>query len=135
MQDLGGKHILLVEDENGLQIAISLLLRQADYQVTVAESGREALNSIFTNSRSTRPINLLIIDLSRSVSEGDELLQSFDKAGIRLPVIVLLEYGADRGFEHPPADNILYISKPFEPQTLIRGVEDILRQNYHQHEV
>jgi len=127
MQSLRGKHILLAEDEKGLQNAISLLLRQAEYHVTLTDNCRDCLKSIFSNFRAATPIDLLICDLGSSMNDCDNLLQALDKVRISLPIIVLTEYGVEGCTDcHSLTSNVLFINKPFEPHSLMLGVEEIL---------
>ncbi len=53
-------HILVVEDERHLALGIQFNLQAEGYQVSVAQTGMEALNIV---RRAAPPVDLVVLDL------------------------------------------------------------------------
>ncbi len=80
------KKILVVEDDNILQKAISIELESQGYEVIQAFNGQDGLNKI----KAVQP-NLVILDLVMPVQTGEWLLEKMVQENLldSLPVIVL----------------------------------------------
>ncbi|MDP2799928.1 MAG: hypothetical protein Q8O60_08645, partial [Deltaproteobacteria bacterium] len=57
------RHILLAESRPNLRHSLGLVLKQADYRVSLAESTEEALTLAKALGNTAEPIDLLIVDL------------------------------------------------------------------------
>ena len=115
--------ILVVEDEPSIAEVVSLYLRRAEYQVTIARDGLEAQNHIESS-----PPDLIVMDLMLPVINGFELtrwLREFSD----IPIIMLTarrdEIDRIAGLEMGADD---YVLKPFSPQELISLVRAVLRR-------
>ena len=118
-----GALILVVEDEPSIREVVSLYLRRAGYQVTVAGDGQEALEAL-----AGRQPDLVVLDLMLPKVDGLEITRWLRERG-DTPIIMLtarreepdriagLEMGADD-----------YVVKPFSPQELVSRVRAVLRR-------
>jgi DNA-binding response OmpR family regulator len=117
--------ILIVDDEDSIRSALTLLLAQAGYETRSAGSGNEAL-SIFASDRDG--IDLLILDIVMPGTNGYDVCLKVRQAARYIPIIMLtarslsidklhgLEVGAD-----------IYITKPFNSQELLAQVNALFR--------
>jgi two-component system alkaline phosphatase synthesis response regulator PhoP len=116
--------ILLVEDEPGLVVALSDLLRQEGYDVETATDGPTGL------ARATsEPFDLVLLDVMLPGKNGFEVCRELRQRGRDLAVLMLtaktqlvdrvvgLKLGADD-----------YLIKPFEPPELLARIEALLRR-------
>jgi DNA-binding response OmpR family regulator/two-component sensor histidine kinase len=112
--------ILVVEDDIGIRETVSEILTQEGYAVRTAPDGLTAWEGVKEN-----PPDLILSDIRMPGQDGFSLLarlrESADLAGV--PVIFLTALaGADelrRGMESGADD---YLTKPFEPEVLVRAV-------------
>ena len=118
------KRILLVEDEPGLVLTISDLLRNENYLVEAAIDGEEG----FRRARE-EAFDLLILDVMLPLKNGFDLLRDLRQQSIQTPAIMLTARGQ-------VVDKILglklgaddYLTKPFDMGELLARMEAILRR-------
>lgn len=116
--------ILLVDDDPIICTAVCLILEKNNYQVLVAQSGKEALSLV---EKKGIP-HLAIIDLHMPQMDGftlcDKLHQFSD-----IPIIMLTadddEKTIVKGIQHHAED---YITKPFRQAELVARIERVLRR-------
>lgn len=116
------KTILIAEDESHIQKMIENRLKSQGYKVIATSDGEEALQKI----RSSAP-DLVILDLTMPKKNGYQVCnelraqQAFDK----IPIIILSAWVRDKvGEDKALAD--VYISKPFNPEQLLREVDHLI---------
>ena len=85
--DATHKHILVVDDDPNVLQLIGRLLG-ADYQVSLARDGDEALAILRTG-----PIDLLIVDYLMPTMTGQELVARSRAEGVTCPVLVITGHG------------------------------------------
>src|SRR5689334_22850053 len=112
--------ILLVDDEEHIQKLVSLGLRRAGYDVTVASNGREALVRLGEATP-----DLVISDVMMPGLDGFALLSHLraDPSLRVVPVIMLTARGSTDDVEEGMglgADD--YLAKPFEMRELLARV-------------
>lgn len=116
--------ILLVDDELSIQRAMAPLLRSRGYGVTVAGSGREALES-FGRDR----FDLLILDLGLPDMDGSTVCRHVrDRSEI--PILILSARGAEKdkvAALDSGADD--YVTKPFGPEELMARIRAAVRRS------
>jgi two-component system KDP operon response regulator KdpE len=115
--------ILLVDDEVAIQRAVGPLLRSRGYEVDVAGSGAEALDSF-----EGRTPDLVVLDLGLPDVEGTEVCRRI-RAKSPLPIIVLSARSAERDKVNAldlGADD--YVTKPFGPEELLARIRVALRR-------
>jgi two-component system KDP operon response regulator KdpE len=116
--------ILLVDDEVSIQRAMAPLLRSRGYAVTVAGSGREALE-MFERERP----DLVVLDLGLPDMDGTEVCRQIRERS-DTPVLILSARGAEKdkvAALDQGADD--YVSKPFGPEELMARVRAALRRS------
>ncbi|HSP20355.1 MAG TPA: response regulator [Myxococcaceae bacterium] len=118
-----GAHVLVVEDEADLRIALVELLSIWGYPVITARNGREALECLAT---SREPL-VMLLDLQMPVMSGDELLEEVSRHPPPRPLrIVVLSANLDvqRREEH---DHVtVALNKPVAPDRLHATVDSEL---------
>ncbi len=116
--------ILLVEDETGLVLTLTDLLRSEGFQVESAGDGEDALELASTGN-----FNLIILDVMLPRKDGFEVCRALRRRSIHTPIIMLTARGqvADKvtGLKVGADD---YLAKPFESSELLARVEALLRR-------
>lgn len=119
-------HIFVVEDEESLAETIALNLRLENYKVTIAKSGKQALD-LFKTEHST--INLVLLDVMLPEINGFELCKAFKVLNPTVPVIFLTAKNqiADKieGLKLGADD---YITKPFDLEELLLRVSNLIKR-------
>lgn len=115
---------ILLVDDNDLQSATRrAILEGAGREVCIASQGRQALE-LLDEPGTGSPIGLVITDHLMPVMSGPEFVAELRRRGYMLPVVVLSGLpdadGAYQGL------NVVFRPKPFEPDSLIRLVQDLL---------
>jgi DNA-binding response OmpR family regulator len=116
-------NVLIVEDDEDTAEVVTTLLRDAGYETTTVDHGREALSEIAHEAP-----DLVLLDLNLPDVSGLEVLKAV-RARSFLPMIVISGYGKDRDRVmalEAGADD--YMSKPFSPEELIARVRALLRR-------
>ena len=116
------KRILLVDDEQAITSALSLLFERTGYEVMVADNGRSALQHLTDNP------DLVVLDIMMPEMDGFEVARQIRERPSYIPILMLtakdtsldkvtgLELGADA-----------YLTKPFEPGELLAQVRALFR--------
>lgn len=120
-QPEGTETILVVEDEPGVRRMTARALEQRGYTVFEAESGPQALRLLDDGSLSQ--LHLLVTDFIMPHMRGDVLVEQVRKRYPGLKVVFISGYG-DREIEAKikSTEQALYLTKPFEPETLLAQV-------------
>lgn len=122
------KHILLTENEKNLAHIIALMLKQADYRVSMANDYRDALKTIALCHGTGDAVDLLITDMDLVSEEACRtFLLSFSESKIRIPYLVIAEDASD-GLVDVLKNNgcRACLTKPFEPGKLMENVKTAL---------
>ncbi len=118
------RRILLVEDEPGLTLVLSDVLRSEEYAVETAQDGERGFQLA-----AGEYFDLLILDVGLPKKNGFDLLRDLRQRGISTPAIMLTARGQ-------VVDKILglklgaddYLTKPFDTGELLARIEAILRR-------
>ena len=81
--------ILLAEDGPDNQRLISLVLRKAGAEVTVAENGQMALDFALEAQRAGTPFDIVLMDMQMPVMDGYEATRRLQEAGLSAPIVAL----------------------------------------------
>jgi CheY-like chemotaxis protein len=110
-----GKHILLVEDQQSVRIAVKLLLSFDEHTVVEAADGVEAL-SLFSSDH----FDLVVTDLEMPRMKGNELARRIKRISPSQRVLMITAYAEEFGQSKNPVDLIL--NKPFAFEDLRRAI-------------
>jgi two-component system response regulator FlrC len=107
-------HVLVVDDDNHMRIALKESLTLAGYDVSLAEDGKQAMAEI-----ERRKFDLVVTDVKMPHVNGIDLLKHIKECSPFMPVILVTGYGtvqdAVRVIKEGAYD---YIQKPFNTDTL-----------------
>lgn len=116
-------HILIVEDEREIAVAIEAYLLNQGYLVSIAANGVEALEVV-----SSQPIDLAIVDVMMPKMDGINFTMKLRETH-HFPVIMLSakseEVDQIMGLNMGADD---YVTKPFRPLELLARVNSQLRR-------
>lgn len=117
-------NVLVVDDEPNIVLSLEFLMEQAGFQVTTAEDGEQALESI----KNAQP-DLILLDISLPGISGFDVLEQLrgQTETVALPIIMLTAHGREVEREKGMAlgaDD--YITKPFSTQVLVEKVKTLL---------
>jgi DNA-binding response OmpR family regulator len=120
------QRVLIVDDDPDIQRLVSYNLSQAGFDVTTANTGRTALESIQRQAP-----DMVVLDLMLPDIDGIEVCRTLRQrdSSRRIPIVMLTARGeeVDRvvGFELGADD---YVPKPFSPRELVLRVKSIFRR-------
>src|SRR3989338_4721467 len=117
-------HILLVEDDKRISGNIKKMLEKANFLVTAADSGQDALFDAETQSYDVIILDWMLPDIS-----GIEICTKLREAEVATPILMLtaksqLEDKVE-GFSQGVDD---YLTKPFEMEELLMRVKALVRR-------
>ena len=123
-------HILLIEDDKTIRMALEFSLTRAGYEVTVASDGAAGLDA----ARHTSP-DLILLDILLPKLSGTDVARTLREEGSDVPIIMLTALdreedkvaGLDAG-----ADD--YMTKPFSTEELLARIRAHLRRMKHAQE-
>ncbi len=116
--------ILFIDDDEGLQDTIAVMLEQEGYRVLAALDGKTGYEKVLT----LRP-DLLIVDLRLPGMSGVDICKQLRAGQIHTPIIVLSAIGEE-------VDKVLlleigaddYVTKPFGRRELLARIRALLRR-------
>ena len=118
------KKILIVDDSSSVRTVARMALREKGYEVIEAANGQEALVKL-----DGERCNLVISDVNMPVMDGIALLKEIKRHPHYkfTPVIMLTtEAGEDKKQEGRAAGAKAWITKPFQPQSLLDAVAKLI---------
>jgi two-component system KDP operon response regulator KdpE len=120
---MAGERVLVLDDELAIVRALKVVLRDAGYDVAVAATAEEALDSA-----AVRPPEAAIVDLVLPDGDGVEVTRRL-REWSAMPIIVLSAIGDEdekvRALEAGADD---YVVKPFAPRELVARLQAALRR-------
>jgi CheY-like chemotaxis protein len=122
-----GKKILLADDSITIQKVIELTFSDEDFEVVTVGNGRLAIEKV----QEMRP-DLVLCDIIMPEKDGYEVCDFIKKNAATAQIPVLLLTGAFEPFDQERASRVGcdgFLAKPFEPQTLIAKVKELLNQS------
>jgi signal transduction histidine kinase len=115
------EHILLVEDDRSIRVAMQGILEDEGYAVTAADNGRQALERL----RSSAAPDLIVLDLRMPVMDGWEF-RAAQKGDPKLARIPVLAISADGSAKAAAIDAEAYLRKPLNTDALLNAIGRIL---------
>ena len=120
--------ILVVDDDPAMSAGIARVLKAEGYRVTKADSGRQALETMATQS-----VGLAIVDIKMPGMDGVELLQVIGEAYPQTKVIMVTGYpDIKAAVECIKLGAMDYLVKPLRMEdyaALLQKARDILKKN------
>lgn len=115
--------ILIVDDDKDMCLLLERFLRKKNYEVVVANSGKEALNVLFRNN-----VHLVLCDYKLEDVTGAELLTSIRKEYADLPVIIITAYSDIKtAVDAMKKGAFDYVTKPLFPDEILLTIEKALK--------
>ena len=117
------KHILIIDDEEGIREHLKEYLERENFFVTTAKDSEDAKNKI-----KILEFDLLIVDIMMPGQSGLEFTKEIRKHK-STPIIFLTAMGEAASRIHgleTGADD--YVPKPFEPKELVLRIKNILKR-------
>ena len=117
------RRVLIADDDPDIRALLVLNLEFSGYSVTVAEDGGQAAEL----ARELQP-DLIVADVMMPVADGFALLEDLkaDASTADIPVVMLTARTSDadlwRGWQ---AGASYYLTKPFDPDHLLRYIEHL----------
>ena len=116
--------ILVVDDEESMRELLEIALRKEGYRLTLAESGRKAIE-IFDKSSP----DLVISDIKMPDMSGVEVLRHVKETDPSVPVIMMTAYAsADTAVEALRLGAYDYLTKPFKLEELKANIRNALEK-------
>ena len=122
---MGKQHILVVDDDPGIRLALTLKLRSVGFLVSEATDGVEAMEFFASNTA-----DLAVLDVGMPRMDGYAVARALRSAPATssVPVIILTA----QNLEVPP--HVLpelgrhrFLTKPFSPRELVKAVGELLQ--------
>lgn len=121
---LQASKILIVDDEPRMRLSLEALLRTLGLETESAQSGQEALALLSLNG-----FELALLDVGLPDMSGHDLMDRMKAKNPDLPVIVITgNVSLDSALGALKRGAYDYLRKPFEPDELLRTVQNALNQ-------
>lgn len=114
--------ILLIDDDKTLLYAMSMALKQDNYEIYSAENSVEGLK-LYTAKKP----NVIFLDITMPGKSGLELLSLIRKSDSDIPVIIMTGYGTmHTAIEAEQLEAFEYVNKPLDLEQIRRLAKDAL---------
>ncbi len=120
--------VLLAEDGLTNQQLISLYLKEAGAEVTIAENGKIAVEKVIAAAKAGHPFHLVLMDMEMPEMDGCEATRALRNSGYKIPVVALTAnaMSADRDLCMSSGCNA-FATKPIDWPRLLDLVAGYLR--------
>ena len=116
------KHILLLDDEPSVLLALKLLLQALGFTVSAFDKALEALEHF----RSNESVELFISDLRMPIMSGLEVLAEAKRIRPSVPVVLMSAHAAEAEQAYAKSAGCFgFLSKPFTVQDLQNLVQKV----------
>jgi len=120
---MGRKHILIVDDDKNMLKLLKMFLEE-DYQVTIVESGKQALDYIINHTP-----DLILLDYMMPLFDGPHVMEIIRKrdASRHIPVLFLTSVAdKDKIIQCLAQGPQGYLIKPISRDELLQRVGEVL---------
>ena len=127
------RHVLVVDDDAMVCMAIEIYLQRNNFRVTIAEGGEAGLRAL-----ENEHFDLMIIDIFMPHMRGFESIRLFHERAPAIPLIAMSGY-AFANLNSPAPDFLRMalelgaarcLRKPFTPDALLAAIKDCLAQHH-----
>jgi CheY-like chemotaxis protein len=117
------KTILIMDDDLALQTVLEIALREAGYEIVLANDGQEGIEKLKTLNP-----DLVISDIMMPQMDGVETFQHIKEQlqDNGIPIFIMTALNRKPWFADLEAEGAVIIQKPFEIEQLLRLVHDML---------
>lgn len=115
----GGETILLVEDDKSVRTLVQSVLSKRGYRILEACGGDEAMQAALAHDG---PIHLLLSDVMMPEMHGPDVANRLRPFRPNMKIMFMSGYVRPGGLD----PNAEFMSKPFQPDTLVRRVREVL---------
>ncbi len=132
------RHILVVDDDPMVCLAIELCLQRSNFRVTIAEGGEAGLRAL-----EHEQFDLIVIDIFMPHMRGFESIRIFHERAPVIPLIAMSGY-AFANLNSPAPDFLRMalelgaarcLRKPFTPHALLAAINDCLAEHRPAHDI
>lgn len=114
--------ILVVDDQPGIRLLLTDVFTSIGYGVTVAQTGKEALDKIYK-----QPFDLIMLDYRLPIINGQEIINRMEHDKIMTPIILMSGLTENIKIEHMRDTMMInFIAKPFNIHDVCKMVQNIL---------
>ncbi len=120
------RHILLLDDELAVRVAMARVLKWNGHQCTTAHTGEELLELVKSASQNNIKYDLAILDIKIFGGMGGiEAMQKMKESGCAIPIISMSGYGTEDIFssEEDRTEFAGHLQKPFNKLKLLSEIE------------
>ncbi|RAI03257.1 DNA-binding response regulator [Acuticoccus sediminis] len=126
-QGASGPLVVVVDDDEGMQMALADLLKSVEMNVRCYTS----VDELFAVG--VEGVNCMILDVRLPGQSGLELQERLHQMGSRVPVIFVTGFGdVPMGVRAMKGGAVDFLTKPFRNQELIDAVNEALRKDAEQ---
>ncbi|MGA2748031.1 MAG: response regulator [Verrucomicrobiota bacterium] len=116
------RFVLLVDDDRGVRESLGGALRSVGYAVTLASSGKEALELLHDTD-----FGLALFDLDAPAGNGWETFEQARKARPLLPLVLVTAHPGHR-MRAVHEERVAVLEKPLDIPTLLEAMNKIVAQ-------
>ena len=119
--------VMVVDDSLSMRHVLSVAVKKAGWTAVPARDGLEALDLI---QRSTRPPDLVLLDIEMPRMDGYEFLSTIrtQKARADLPIVMLTSRSSDKHRDKARALGVTdYMVKPFQEDALVQNIDRLVK--------
>jgi len=123
----GSEAILVVEDNEMVRDLVQTIFQRHGYSVLTAQDGEEAIK---VSKEHDGPIHLMVTDVVMPNMSGKELAERLNALRPDMKVLYMSGYTDNAIVHHGVlAQEMLFIQKPFTPESLARKVREVIDQD------
>jgi len=121
------KHILIVDDDSSIRNGLKKLLTTANYTVSAAADGLEAVERFFAED-----FDLVIMDLDMPRKDGWAALENITRLNPYVPIAIMTGKPDQHRLVAAAGAGAL-VEKPFEPESLLETISALLEEPRSNH--
>jgi two-component system response regulator PilR (NtrC family) len=113
--------VLVVDDEQSMRDLLAIMLRQAGYEVVVADGGEAAIETLKRDS-----FDLVVTDLRMRKADGLAVLKATKEISPRTVVLVVTAFAStETAVEAMKLGAYDYVTKPFKLDELLAKIKKL----------